>query len=179
MFEKMIDGIPIQYEAPFVKNNHDLVIFSGRIDELFNFCFGELEYRSLKFDYKIEERWENYDYGTINLPQHDKYIRKANFKVLHQQNSNWIQYQEPIKAGVSDVPMYPVDTSKNEKLFHLYLKKACLGNIIPVGRLGLYKYLDMDEAIGLAMGMVELILEWKNLSPKDRYKMIKEALSNY
>ena len=179
MFEKMIDGIPIQYETPFVKNGHDLVIFSGRVDELFDFCFGELEYRGLKFDYKIKEEWENHSYGTINLSQHDRYIRKANFKVLHQQKDNWIQYQEPIKATVFDIPMYPVNTSRNEELFELYLKKACLGNIIPVGRLGLYKYLNMDKAIGLAMGMIYLILEWQNLSPEDRYKLIKEALSNY
>ncbi|MCK4687231.1 MAG: hypothetical protein KAT66_03820, partial [Candidatus Lokiarchaeota archaeon] len=68
---------------------------------------------------------------------------------------------------------------QNIELFDRYLIEACKSNkIIPVGRLGLYKYLEMGQAISLAMNMVLLIEKWKKLSPKNRYLEIKKLLNN-
>ncbi|MHA2280469.1 MAG: UDP-galactopyranose mutase [Promethearchaeota archaeon] len=174
------------YDIPLELNNcnidetlFDLILFSGRIDELHNFKYGKLQFRSLRFDYKDNAHWENETYGSINLPQHPRYIRKVNFKIMHQQktNNSWIQYQEPIPLSINNLPMYPIYTKQNIELFDKYLKEACKsGNIIPVGRLGLYKYLEMGQAISLAMDMIPLIEEWKNLEPKARYLEIKKLL---
>lgn len=177
----MIHDIPIELNtSEFDESLYDLILYSGRIDELFKFKFGILQFRSLRFDYKENDVWENDNYGSINLPQHAKYIRKVNFKIMYQQkiNKSWIQYQEPI-SFYNNMPMYPIYTKQNIELFDRYLIEACKSNkIIPVGRLGLYKYLEMGQAISLAMNMILLIEKWKKLSPKNRYLEIKKLLNN-
>jgi UDP-galactopyranose mutase len=176
----MIHDIPIELNtSEFNESLYDLILYSGRIDELLKFKFGILQFRSLRFDYKENDVWENENYGSINLPQHEKYIRKVNFNVMYHQKSDksWIQYQEPISFNENNIPMYPIYTKQNIKLFDRYLVEACKSSkIIPVGRLGLYKYLEMGQAISLAMDMIPLIEEWKNLSPKKRYVEIKKLL---
>ena len=185
LFENMVKGINLELKREFgleYRKGFDLILFTGRIDELLHFKYGKLPYRSLRFDYKKNENWEKDDYGTINLPQDKKYIRKANFKIMYQQKTdqNWIQYQEPIPSSKKNIPMYPVNTNKSVELFDNYLKDACNSeNIIPAGRLGLFKYLDMDKAISLAFDMVPLIKIWKKIPPSTRYLKIKKILENY
>ncbi|MFX1315901.1 MAG: UDP-galactopyranose mutase [Promethearchaeota archaeon] len=180
--ENMIHDIPIELNnSEFDDSLFDLILFSGRIDELLKFKFGELQFRSLRFDYTENDEWENENFGSINLPQHEKYIRKINFKVLYQQKTNksWIQYQEPISFNKNVLPLYPIYTKQNIELFDRYLIEACKSDkIIPIGRLGLYKYLEMGQAISLAMNMIPLIENWKNLSPKNRFFEIKKLLLN-
>ncbi len=179
--DNMIHGIPLELNAPeFNISSYDLILYSGRIDELFKYKFGKLQYRSLRFDYRENDNWENEDYGSINLPQHNKYIRKVNFKVMYQKKTknSWIQYQEPISLYDHNLPMYPIYTKENIELFNKYLIEACKSDkIIPVGRLGLYKYLEMGQAIWLAINMLPLIKKWKILKPKSRYSEIKELLN--
>ncbi len=183
LLEKMVSGIPIEFNSNnFDVSNYDLILFSGKIDELNGYKYGALPYRSLRFDYSEDDLWENDEYGTINLPQHPKYVRKANFKILHQQKTNksWIQYQEPISVDGVNLPMYPINTKENLALIDKYLKESCKSEkIIPVGRLGLYKYLNMDQTISLSMNMVQLIENWETLRPKNRYLQLKELLNNY
>ena len=182
-FENMISDIPIEYEKNnYNKSNYDLVLFSGKIDELHQYKFDILPYRSLRFEYKINELWENENFGTINLPQHPIHIRKTNFNVLYRQDMSFscIQYQQSVPAIDSDLPMYPIYTKENLFIFDKYLKEACKSNnVIPVGRLGLYKYLDMDKAVSLSMDMVPLIEKWKNISPEKRYQDIRTILDEY
>ncbi|MFX0020981.1 MAG: UDP-galactopyranose mutase [Candidatus Hermodarchaeota archaeon] len=179
---KMIHDIPLKLNTcEFDDSIYDLVLFSGRIDELLEFKFGKLEFRSLIYTYVENEDWENENYGTINLPQHPKFIRKVNFKVMHQQKTNktLIQYQEPIAAIEEYPPLYPIYTKKNLEIFNHYLLEACKSEtIIPIGRLGLYKYLEMGQAISLAMNMIPIIQKWKKLNPEERYYEIKNLLAN-
>lgn len=177
----MTHDIPIELNtSEFNESSYDLILYSGRIDELLGFKFGNLQFRSLRFDYKENDVWENENYGSINLPQHEKYIRKVNFNVMYHQKSDntWIQYQEPISFNENNIPMYPIYTKQNIELFNRYLIEACKSSkIIPVGRLGLYKYLEMGQAISLAMDMIPLIEEWKKISSKKRYLEIKKLLN--
>jgi len=179
--KEMIRNIPIEMGSSFNvshSRNYDMVVFSGRIDELLRFIYGTLPYRSLIFNYEEDGEWEDNRYGTINLPEHPTYIRKANFKVFAQNSSghNWIQYQKPTACDENNLPMYPVSTKKNNELFDVYLAKVCqLGNILPAGRLGLYKYLDMDAAVSLAMRMVNIVGSWGNMSAKQRFDFVKEV----
>ncbi len=178
----MVHDISIELNTcEFEESLYDLVLFSGRIDELLKFKFGKLEFRSLIYDYVENEDWENENYGTINLPQHPKYIRKVNFKIMHQQeiNKSLIQYQEPVAADENFPPLYPIYTKENLELFNKYLIEACKSErIVPIGRLGLYKYLEMGQAISLAMNMIPVIEKWKELNPEDRYFEIKNLLNN-
>ena len=180
LFETMISDIPLEYNTyKFSKSNYDLVLFSGKIDELNEYKFGTLPYRSLKFDYKFNEPWENESFGTINLPQHPTYIRKSNFNVLHQQKKSvsCIQYQESIPAEDGSFPMYPIYTKENKILYEKYLKEACKSDtVIPIGRLGLYRYLDMDKAVSLSMDLIPLMEKWKDIHPEKRFQEIKTIL---
>jgi len=182
LFNKLIENIPIIYNrSDFNSSDCDLVIYSGRIDNLI-YLKDSLPYRSLRFDYKVEEKWENYNYGTINLPNHKKYIRKANFKVLYKKKSapDFIQYQEPIRANKQNLPMYPINTKENKDLFNNYLHKACeLPNVLPVGRLGLYKYINMDEAVSLAMEIAPLAIKWRGIKIDDRFSCLNNILKKY
>ena len=110
----MIQEIPLELNtSEFDESLYDLILYSGRIDELFNFNFGNLEYRSLRFDYKDNDIWENENYGSINLPQHAKFIRKVNFKVMYQKKTDksWIQFQEPLpfKKTGTDVLTFMIE----------------------------------------------------------------------
>ena len=178
----MIHDIPLELnKTEFDESLYDLILFSGRIDELFNFKFGKLQFRTLKFDYRENDSWENENYGSINLPQHPKYIRKINFKVMHQQKTekSWIQFQEPHQFNTIGRPLYPIYTKPNIELFDRYLIEACKSEkIMPVGRLGLYKYLEMGQAISLTMNMIPIIEQWKKMNPKKRYLELKNLLNN-
>lgn len=182
LLENMVENIPIEYNCKSFNNNNDVVLFSGRIDELYRYKFGVLAYRSLEFENKLNEEWENLDFGTINLPQHPIFIRKANFNVLYQQDNqeSLIQYQKPVPIDCFNDPMYPINTRENIELAFQYLKEACKSEkIIPVGRLGLYKYLDMDKAISLSMDMIYLIEEWKKIKPNERYSRLCMLLNKF
>lgn len=159
---------------------YDVVVTTAPLDETLNYRFGKLTYRSLLFDYKTDEDWENDSYGTINLPQHKKYIRKCNFKVLHQQKikHNLVQYQQPIDYDEKNVPMYPVNTAQNDSLFDKYLYTICQSeNICPSGRLGLYRYLDMDKAIAVSYYMLPIIERYLHMSAQQRYYYIKKVIN--
>ncbi len=181
-FQNMIKDIPLTLrESEYNESSYDLILLSSRIDELFQYKYGALEYRSLEFYYEQNGEWENNRYGSINLPDHDQFIRKVNFKVMHQQETDqsWIQYQTPISSNGKNLPLYPIYTRKNIELFRLYLKDACKSDkIIPVGRLGLYKYLEMGQAMSLAMKMIPLIQNWKDLHPNERFSEITNLLYN-
>ena len=102
--------------------------------------------------------------------------------LLYQQKERYkcIQYQESVPADDNNIPMYPISTTENILLFNKYLKESCKSKkVIPVGRLGLYKYLDMDKAISLSMNMVPLIEMWRDISPKKRYHKIRTILDKY
>ncbi len=139
-----------------------------------------MQYRSLKFYYRRNEYWENDNYGTINLPQHPKYIRKYNFKVFHKQNSlpTLIQYQESVNSDEYNIPMYPINTKVNNDIFDKYLREITqMKNICPI--LSLYLYLDMDKAIALSFDMLPLIETYLKLSSTEKYQRIKKIRENY
>jgi len=182
LLERIIKGIPIQFNrATFDPEKFDIVISSAPIDKILNYKYGKLEYRSLKFEYKSDELWENDSYGTINLPQHPVYIRKCNFKILHKESSdhNWIQYQQPVVSDENNRPMYPMNTEANNELFDKYLKEICKTNICPIGRLGLFKYLDMDKAVAIAYEMPEIVESFKKLSAMEKYDRIRDIREKY
>jgi len=182
LIEETLKGIPVKLNTScFNSDDYDVVVSSAPIDQMLDFKFGKLEYRSLRFEYKKDESWENNRYGTINLPQDARFIRKCNFNVLHKIESrkNFIQYQEPIKADDNNVAMYPVNTERNEEIFREYLKDICNLNICPIGRLGLFKYLNMDDAVEVAFDMVSVVENYLSLSVDKRYKIINEIRQKY
>jgi UDP-galactopyranose mutase len=180
---KMIAGMPVTLKATnFNPGRYDVVVSSAPIDRLLDLKFGKLEYRSMTFSYAKENAWENMSYGTINLPQHRVYVRKCNFNVLHRRRAKYqfVQYQRSVDFDGQNMPMYPVKTQKNDGVFDRYLREICRSrNICPIGRLGLFKYLDMDKAVEMAFAMVPIVERYPLMPADERYKRIKRLVDSF
>lgn len=127
------------------------IIYTGKIDEFFNYDLGELPYRSLKFEFKTYNKEYYQEVATINYPNDYEFTRITEFKHMTKQiSSNTTIVEEYPQKYEKDknIPYYPIPNKENIKLYDKYLEKAKeLKNIIFIGRLAEYKYYDMDDTI--------------------------------
>ena len=161
IIEKMLDGIEVRLNCDFFENREELeniaekIIFTGPIDKYYNYKFGELEYRSLKFETEILEE-ENYQgNAVVNYTEYEvPYTRIIEHKHFEygQQPKTVITREYPDNWNKEKEPYYPINNEKNNKLYEQYKtlaekdKKVVFG-----GRLGGYKYYDMDKVIAEAL----------------------------
>ena len=133
-----------------------LVIWTGRIDEFFDYKFGKLPYRSLKFTFTTYEKQYHQQCYKIAYPTMDvDQTRDIEIKYLTGQkcNNTVICREFPSSQGE---PFYPINTFENRDLCWKYLKEAeKLKDVIFIGRLAEYKYLDMDECVENALNKFE------------------------
>lgn len=143
------------------KEFNGLIFYCGSLDELANYKFGVLPYRSLKikfFHKKIEKFQQS---AIVNYPSHPKMTRICEYKQMTQQKniSNTIISKEyPIPFILSkkqyNCRFYPIINKKNIEKYNQYLKLfKNFPNFYPLGRLGLYRYFDMDDTIEYAMNL--------------------------
>jgi UDP-galactopyranose mutase len=130
----------------------DHIIYTGPIDEYFDFRFGKLPYRSLKFDHKTLEQERYQATGTVNYPSPDvPYTRISEYKHLTGQEApvTTVTYEYPSAEGD---PYYPIPRAENQELFKRY---EALADETPgvtfVGRLATYRYYNMDQIVGQAL----------------------------
>jgi len=132
--------------------DYDHLIFTGPIDEYFDFRFGKLPYRSLKFDHQTLEQERFQETGTVNYPAPDvPYTRISEYKHLTGQESpvTTITYEYPSAEGD---PYYPIPRPENQELFKKYEALADeTSNVTFVGRLATYRYYNMDQIVGQAL----------------------------
>ncbi len=166
IIEKMLVGIEIQLNTNFFDNREyfeniaEKIVFTGMIDEFYNYKFGKLEYRSLRFETESLDE-ENYQgNAVVNYTEREiPYTRIIEHKHFEygQQKKTIITREYPMEWKNGDEPYYPVNNEKNNKL---YLKYKELANkeekVIFGGRLGEYKYYDMDKVIEKVLGDVIL-----------------------
>jgi UDP-galactopyranose mutase len=167
IIEKMLDSDLIEVETNvdfFDKKEEYLkqfpkVVFTGMIDQFFDYQFGTLEYRSLKFKTSIIEQ-ENYQgNAVVNYTDAETpYTRIIEHK--HFENGNQpktiITKEYPMTWNKGDEPYYPMNNTKNNDLYKKYLKLAEEApNVIFGGRLGMYKYYDMHQVIAAALTTVD------------------------
>jgi UDP-galactopyranose mutase len=131
------------------------VIFTGPIDEYFDFCFGKLPYRSIRFDFQSHDV-ETFQSGpVINYPNEHAYTRVTEFKYLTGQRhpKTTVVYEYPNDDGD---PFYPVPRAENAALYRRY---KALGDRTPgvhfCGRLGTYRYYNMDQVVGQALALFD------------------------
>jgi UDP-galactopyranose mutase len=158
MFDRMLDheNIDIQTGVDFSDVAHsasyDHVIYTGRIDDYFGRRYGELPYRSLKFESVTLDAAEFQPVGTVNYPdERTPFTRITEFKHLtgqrHEKTS--ITYEYPCDEGE---PYYPVPRQENQALFKRYEALAMnIPGVTFVGRLATYKYYNMDQVVGQAL----------------------------
>lgn len=165
IIEKMLKGVDVNLSTDFFKNRDELinlaekVVFTGMIDEFYNYQLGTLEYRSLKFEHEILE-YENYQgVAVVNYTEREiPYTRVVEHKHFEYgtQDKTVITKEYPVDWKIGDEPYYPVNDNKNNELFEKYRELASKEkNIMFGGRLGNYKYYDMHQVIEAALKAVE------------------------
>jgi len=138
---------------------HRRVIYSGPIDEFFEFRFGRLPYRSLKFKHVTLDQPRFQPVGTVNYPQTKDYTRISEYKHLTGQEhpKTTITYEYPSAEGD---PYYPVPKPENQELFKKYEQLAlATQDVWFVGRLATYRYYNMDQIVGQALATFRRIQE--------------------
>ena len=163
--EKLLDSIEVKLSTDFFDNREkwentaDKIIFTGMIDQYFDYCFGELEYRSLKFEHKIHNT-ENYQ-GNAVLNYTDKevpYTRTIEHKHFEgiESEKTVVSTEYPMPWEKGKEAYYPVNDEKNMEILKKYEELAeNKGNVIFGGRLGRYKYYDMWKTIDETLKLVE------------------------
>lgn len=165
MIERMLDGVEVKLEEDFLKNREafmeqaDKIVYTGMIDEYYNYCYGELEYRSLNFETEVLEGVENYQgNAVVNYTEYEvPYTRIIEHKhfTYGTQPDTVITREYPKTWSKGDEPYYPMNDEKNLSLYEKYTELATKeGNVIFGGRLGMYKYYDMDDTIEAALNCV-------------------------
>ncbi len=169
MAGKMLEGTEVRTHTEykeFIKKcgaegiTFDKVLYTGMIDEYFDYKLGALEYRSLRFEQEEMPDCANYqgnavvNYTERSVP-YTRVIEHKHFE-FGDQPGTVITREYPAKWQSGDEPYYPVNDAHNEKLFQEYRKLAEEeGNILFGGRLGQYRYYDMDKVIAAALDMAE------------------------
>lgn len=167
MIEKMLDQVDVRLGVDYFANKEELdvladkVVFTGRIDEYFNCCFGSLEYRTLRFE---QERLEIPNYqgnAVVNYTEREvPYTRIIEHKHFEygEQPHTVITKEYPAEWDGNAEPFYPVNDDKNNELYKKYKELAhAQTHVIFGGRLAQYKYLDMHHVIGQVLQMKDRI----------------------
>lgn len=164
IIEKMLEGIDIRLNCNYFSNRKELetiankIVFTGMIDQYYDYCFGELEYRSLRFETEVLEM-ENYqgnavvNYNEYEIP-YTRIIEHKHFE-YGETRKTVITREYPATWKIGDEPYYPMNDEKNNYLYEKYKALADKENkVIFGGRLGMYKYYDMHHIISEALDMV-------------------------
>ncbi|HAV88518.1 MULTISPECIES: UDP-galactopyranose mutase [Stutzerimonas] len=166
MFEKMLAHPNIKvmlntdYREIRDEVEYDHLVYCGPIDEYFDYRFGKLPYRSLRFEHKQLEQEQFQPVGTVNYPSEDvPYTRISEYKHLtgqvHPKTS--VTYEYPSAEGD---PYYPIPRPENAELYKRYQQLAeQTPGVTFIGRLGTYKYYNMDQVVGQALAAYKRIEE--------------------
>ncbi|MGV0966548.1 UDP-galactopyranose mutase [Empedobacter falsenii] len=161
IFEKLLEGVEVRLETDYFQNREDWnniaenIIYTGPIDAFFNYKFGQLNYRSLRFENEILDQ-ENYQgVAVVNYTSHDeKFTRIIEHKHFEYgtQPKTYITKEYSDDWNLDKEPYYPINNKENDAIFSEYktLSKE-LSNVIFGGRLAEYKYYDMHQVFGSAL----------------------------
>ncbi len=169
MVEKLLDNIDVMLETDFFtyrKEHPEMfkkVVYTGMIDEYFDYCYGHLEYRTVRFETERLEEENHQGNAVVNYTEREvPYTRIIEHKHFapeeereHPKDFTIIsrEYSTEWKPGIE--PYYPVNDEKNSALYEQYAELAQKEkDVIFGGRLGQYKYYDMDKVIRAALDAV-------------------------
>ncbi len=138
---------------------HKKLIYTGPIDGYFNYRFGKLPYRSIDFKFETLDQEGYQQTGTINYPTSNLYTRITEFKHLTGQkhHKTAIVYEYPTADGD---PYYPIPRKENQEIYNQYKKLADeTENVYFTGRLGTYKYYNMDQVVAQSLALFRKIIK--------------------
>lgn len=165
MFEAMLDhpNITVELGVDFAdvrgRGTYGHVVYTGPIDAYFDFRFGRLPYRSLRFEHEHLPAVDRYqEVGTVNYPNDHAYTRITEFKHLTGQQHVGTSIVREYPQAEGD-PYYPVPREENEALFKQYAELAKREpHVTFVGRLAQYRYYNMDQVVGAALVAAKRLL---------------------
>lgn len=174
LIESMLDGIEVRLGTDYLAEKHELdrlaerVVYTGAIDAYFGYSLGALEYRSVRFEHEILDMPNFQGNAAVNYTDREtpwtRIIEHKWFEFGVDENGRELpktvisrEYSSEWKPG--DEPYYPVNDERNSALYEQYRALADREeNIIFGGRLGEYKYYDMDKTIETALSMARRVL---------------------
>ncbi|QTE67054.1 UDP-galactopyranose mutase [Clostridiales bacterium] len=167
MVENMLEGIEVKLSTDYFADRDywnsvaEKIIYTGPIDAYFDYCLGNLEYRSVRFETEVLDKPNFQGNAAVNYTDAEtpwtRIIEHKWFEFGKDENGNDLpktvisrEYSSEWKPG--DEPYYPVNDEKNSSLYAQYKELADKEkNVIFGGRLGEYKYYDMDQVIAVAL----------------------------
>ena len=165
IIEKMLAGIDVRLNCDFFANKEELlavaknVIYTGAIDEYFNFCYGPLEYRTVRFETEILNTNNYQGNAVINYTDYEvpytRIIEHKHFEFDTTSPKTVISKEYSTAWKLGDEPYYPVNNDRNNELYSKYKELSLKeNNVYFGGRLGCYKYYDMDDTIMAAFELL-------------------------
>lgn len=169
IFEKLLEGIEVKLGVDYLEDK-DLwnsmangIIYTGAIDAFFDYRFGELEYKTTRFEHKKLEQ-ANYQ-GTVMMNFTDievpytRIIEHKHFEETDNDSSTWVTHEYPTEYYARKTePYYPVNNKVNNDIYEKY--KACAESLKEIhfgGRLAEYKYYDMHKVIESALNFIKTV----------------------
>ena len=167
LVDKLFEGADVELGVDFLANREKYealghtIIYTGAIDAYYDYCFGKLEYRTVRFETEVLDT-DNYQgvavvnytdretpYTRVIEHKHFEFGTQPKTVISKEYSTDWQEGMEPY---------YPVNDQRNQALYQQYAQKAAQeSNVIFGGRLGEYKYYDMDKVIESAMNLWERI----------------------
>ena len=164
IIEKMLEGAEVRLNVDYLKEKENLrplgnkVVYTGPVDAYFDYCFGELEYRTVRFETEILDTDNYQGNAVVNYTEYEvpytRIIEHKHFEFgTKEETVSSREYPVTWKKG--DEPYYPVYDEKNTALYAKYKELAEKEeNVIFGGRLGLYRYMDMHHVVDAALQAV-------------------------
>lgn len=168
IIEKMLDGIDVRTNCDFFKNRDELesickrIIYTGSIDQFFDYKYGCLEYRTVRFENETLDVCNYQGNAVINYTEYEvpftRVIEHKHFEFDRESPKTVISREYSTSWKPGDEPYYPVNDSKNNSLFEKYKNEAeRFPNVHFGGRLGSYKYYNMDKVILAALDFIKTV----------------------
>ena len=166
IIEKMLEGIEVRLNCDFFKNRKELeleaknIIYTGPIDQYFEYKYGPLEYRTVRFETEILNESNHQGNAVINYTEYEvpytRIIEHKHFEFDTTRPKTVISKEYSTTWKLGDEPYYPVNNDKNNELYLKYKEEADkLSNVYFGGRLGQYRYYDMDKVIKEALDFIK------------------------
>lgn len=169
LIEKMLAGVEVRLGIDYCVNRTffnalaERIVYTGEIDRYFDYCYGTLNYRSLRFEHELLKGVANYqgnavvNYTSSEVP-YTRIIEHKHFD-FGQQTDTVISKEYPMEWHLGDEPYYPVNDKVNNLLYQKYKTLSeQQNNVIFGGRLAEYKYYDMHQVIENALSLTRKLL---------------------
>jgi len=163
LIQRMLEGIEVRTNTDYLLRRKEFegtfktLVYTGPIDAFFDYSLGRLEYRTLRFETERLEEESFQGNAVVNYTEREvPYTRIIEHKYFNLRESpvTYITREYPKEFAPGDEPFYPINNEKNTSLYQAYRKKAeSLGSVLFAGRLGQYRYFDMDDTIRNTMDL--------------------------